>query len=201
MRAGHCKTSPEEESTLDVGIKKQLSIRDFPAGITVTCITKVVMTYDDSEAFTAGRDYVIASNHAGADPAHVRMINNQGKAHRMGLDHLCRHFQQSQVVQTSPSEADGTGNTASETSTRSAARVHLASNQPDVSMNVELIQAYAQGKEISVSSSQLLMIGLALCRPKLLEDARFPTLDARSAWNELEDAQQKAIFNWWNARQ
>lgn len=58
-------------------------IWDCSTGTTLTCIKSVVMTDDQSVAFTAGQRYVVKSMHPIADPAHVRLTNDQGEEHKM----------------------------------------------------------------------------------------------------------------------
>lgn len=47
----------------------------------------------------------------------------------------------------------------------------------------------------SLSTSQQVMVGLALCQPDLLAMARH--IDPASAWARLDDDQRHAVVTWW----
>lgn len=64
----------------------------LPAGSRLTCTKSVVMTDDQSEAFTAGREYVVDSMHPIAEPAYIRLRNNQGESHKMYAEHIRQFF-------------------------------------------------------------------------------------------------------------
>lgn len=67
-------------------------IWDLPTGSRLTCAKSVVMTDDQAEAFTAGRMYVVESMHPIAEPAYVRLTNNQGASHKMTGEHIRQFF-------------------------------------------------------------------------------------------------------------
>ena len=69
--------------------------------------------------------------------------------------------------------------------------------ETEVQFNIRMIRACAAGewKTDSLSTSQQVMVGLALCRPDLLATARYP--DAASAWARLDGDQREAISSWW----
>lgn len=64
----------------------------IPTGTRLTCIRSVVMTDDQTEAFTAGQVYRVQSMHPIADPAYVRLTNNQGESHKMAGEHIRQFF-------------------------------------------------------------------------------------------------------------
>lgn len=63
--------------------------------------------------------------------------------------------------------------------------------------NVDRIRTYHQNGNTYLSTSQQIMVGLALCRPDLLEQANFPATEIESAWGRLNDLQRQAIIAWW----
>ena len=63
--------------------------------------------------------------------------------------------------------------------------------------NVDRIRTYRQTGDAYLSTSQKIMVGLALCRPDLLEQANYPAADIESAWGRLNDPQRQAIIAWW----
>lgn len=63
--------------------------------------------------------------------------------------------------------------------------------------NVDRIRAHLQNGDTYLSTSQQIMVGLALCRPELLEQANYPAADIKSAWSRLNDPQRQAIIVWW----
>jgi hypothetical protein len=67
-------------------------IWDLPTGARLTCIRSVVMADDQIEAFTVGRVYLVASMHPIAEPAYVRLTNNQGESHKMAGEHIRQFF-------------------------------------------------------------------------------------------------------------
>lgn len=67
-------------------------IWELSDGARLTCTKSVVMTDDQSEAFTAGQVYVVASIHPIAEPAYVRLTNNQGESHKMNGEHIRQFF-------------------------------------------------------------------------------------------------------------
>ena len=64
-----------------------------------------------------------------------------------------------------------------------------------VAENAERIRDSERNGDGYMSTSQLIMQGFAMCRPELLEEARYP--DRRAAWQRLNDAQRQAIIEWW----
>lgn len=62
------------------------------SGTRLTCTQSVVMTDDQTEAFTAGQDYLVDSMHPIADPPIVRLTNNQGESHEMSGEHIRQFF-------------------------------------------------------------------------------------------------------------
>lgn len=172
-----------------------LSIRDFPVGTRLKCSRTLVMTFDDSEAFTAGREYVVGSIHVADEPAHVRLINNQGASHRMQLEHLTRYFSR-------PSGLTDAGHAPKASKTKPTETVDASAATPtsmaaEIDEHVQLIREVFRGDNKPLSTGQMLMVGLATCQTKLLEDACYPPLDAREAWQALEEAQRQAIIDWW----
>lgn len=67
-------------------------IWELSNGARLTCTKSVVMTDDQSEAFTAGQVYVVDSIHPIAEPAYVRLTNNQGESHKMAGEHIRQFF-------------------------------------------------------------------------------------------------------------
>lgn len=63
--------------------------------------------------------------------------------------------------------------------------------------NIDRIRTYHQNGNAYLSTSQQIMVGLALCRPDLLEQANYPSADIKSAWGRLNDPQRQAIIAWW----
>lgn len=61
-------------------------------GTRLTCAKSVVMEHDQTEAFTVGQVYVVASVHPIAEPAFVRLTNNQGESHKMSGEHIRQFF-------------------------------------------------------------------------------------------------------------
>lgn len=64
----------------------------MPTGTRLTCVKSVVMTDDQIEAFTAGQVYLVESMHPIAEPAYVRLTNNQGESHKMAGEHIHQFF-------------------------------------------------------------------------------------------------------------
>lgn len=64
----------------------------LPTGSHLTCTKSVVMTDDQSEAFTAGQVYVVESMHPIAEPSYIRLTNNQGESHKMAGEHIRQFF-------------------------------------------------------------------------------------------------------------
>lgn len=60
-------------------------------------------------------------------------------------------------------------------------------------INIRLILEAEAGKKPGLSTSQEIMVGLALCMPSMLKAARYPS--PRDAWNRLDDSQREAIIN------
>lgn len=67
-------------------------IWNLPTGSRLACIQSVVMTDDQIVAFTAGRIYFVESMHPIADPAYVRLTNDQGEPHKMTGEHIRQFF-------------------------------------------------------------------------------------------------------------
>lgn len=65
--------------------------------------------------------------------------------------------------------------------------------------NVRQIRSIHSGESVYMSTSQAIMVGLALCRPDLLEKANYPASDIKGAWERLDDSQRAAIPIWWKA--
>ncbi len=57
--------------------------------------------------------------------------------------------------------------------------------------NIKLILRAEAGDKSPLSTSQAIMVGLALCKPSLLKNAGYP--NPRDAWNRLDDRQREAI--------
>ena len=66
-----------------------------------------------------------------------------------------------------------------------------------IAANIKLIRAVEEGNNGYLSTSQQIMVGLALCRPELLEIARYPADHIRQAWGRLNDEQRQAVIAWW----
>ena len=66
-----------------------------------------------------------------------------------------------------------------------------------VQFNTRMIRAVGAGewKTDSLSTSQQVMVGLALCLPDLLSTARYS--DPAIAWARLDDDQRAAVAGWW----
>lgn len=71
----------------------------------------------------------------------------------------------------------------------------VQANDDEVAENIERIRTSEHDSDGYMSTSQLIMVGFALCRPDMLEEARYP--DRRAAWQRLNDAQRQAIIEWW----
>jgi len=67
-------------------------IWDTPAGMTLTCVESVVMEDNQEVAFTKGREYSVQSMHPIAEPAYIRLTNDQGEPHKMAGEHIRRYF-------------------------------------------------------------------------------------------------------------
>lgn len=70
--------------------------------------------------------------------------------------------------------------------------------QDALAENVDRIRSYLQDSNTYLSTSQKVMVGLALCRPDLLEQAGYPASDIHSAWARLNKHQCQAIISWWS---
>ena len=66
-----------------------------------------------------------------------------------------------------------------------------------VAENIERIRVFEKDGGTYLSTSQQIMVGLALCRPDLLEQANYPVPDIKTAWRRLNDSQRQAIITWW----
>lgn len=66
-----------------------------------------------------------------------------------------------------------------------------------VERNVQQIRSIHEGEPVYMSTSQAIMVGLALCKPDLLEKANYPASDIKGAWARLDDSQRAAIVVWW----
>lgn len=66
-----------------------------------------------------------------------------------------------------------------------------------IASNIELIRAYHRANDGYASTSQLVMVGLALCKPELLAQANYPANDIKGAWRRLDDSQRQAVITWW----
>ena len=62
--------------------------------------------------------------------------------------------------------------------------------------NIRLILEAEAGEKPYLSTSQEIMVGLALCKPGMLKNAGFPI--PRDAWNRLNAEQRAAITNFRN---
>lgn len=65
-----------------------------------------------------------------------------------------------------------------------------------MSMNLEIIKSMVAGDERYLSTSQACMVGLALCRPDLLEKERYT---AAEAWKRIDEDQLRAILDFTGA--
>lgn len=65
---------------------------DTPTGAVLVCKKSVVMTDDQVEAFTAGKEYTVDSMHPIAEPAYIRLTNNQGESHMLNGEHIRQFF-------------------------------------------------------------------------------------------------------------
>lgn len=63
-------------------------------------------------------------------------------------------------------------------------------------MNLDIIQAIANGQDRYLSTSQACMCALALCRPDLLPD----DYSAADAWKRIDDGQLAAIIEFTRGR-
>lgn len=67
----------------------------------------------------------------------------------------------------------------------------------EVAANVARIRDCEAGEiPTYLSESQLVMVGLALCIPDLLEKAGYKGR-SRRAWARLDDIQRNAVLTWW----
>lgn len=62
-----------------------------PSGTVLTC-KKSVMVDDQEIAFTEGKQYVVDSMHPIAEPAYVRLTDDQGDSHKMAGEHIREFF-------------------------------------------------------------------------------------------------------------
>lgn len=67
----------------------------------------------------------------------------------------------------------------------------------EVADNIDRIRRYQKDGSTYLSTSQQIMVGLALCRPDVLAQANFPASQIKSAWARLDDAQRQAVISWW----
>lgn len=65
---------------------------DTPSGTSLTCTKSVRMEGTDEVAFTEGIVYRVASMHPIADPAYVKLLDDQGQVHRMEGSDLREYF-------------------------------------------------------------------------------------------------------------
>lgn len=73
----------------------------------------------------------------------------------------------------------------------------ICSDNDAVERNIQQIRSIHKGEPVYMSTSQAIMVGLALCKPDLLENARYPASDIKEAWARLDDSQRAAIVVWW----
>ncbi|GGY03617.1 hypothetical protein [Paludibacterium paludis] len=66
-----------------------------------------------------------------------------------------------------------------------------------IAENIARIRRYHTDIDVYASTSQKIMIGLALCRHELLDSAGYPARDIKIAWQRLDDNQRSAIIAWW----
>lgn len=69
--------------------------------------------------------------------------------------------------------------------------------EEEIAANITRIRAFITDEHTPLSTSQRIMVGLALCRPGLLDEAQYPTRHIEQAWGRLDDAQRAAIIAWW----
>lgn len=65
-----------------------------------------------------------------------------------------------------------------------------------VAENIERIKVAQRDGGGYLSTSQQIMVGLALCHTDLLAAARHPAGDIKAAWARLDDSQRQAIIAW-----
>ncbi len=63
-------------------------------------------------------------------------------------------------------------------------------------MNLEIIKDIAAGDKRYLSTSQACMVGLALCRPDLIEGAGYTVVEA---WKRIDEEQLRAILEFTGA--
>lgn len=63
--------------------------------------------------------------------------------------------------------------------------------------NIERIKVFQREGTAYMSTSQKIMVGLALCQPDLLEQAKYSANEIKLAWGRLDDAQREAVISWW----
>lgn len=69
-----------------------------------------------------------------------------------------------------------------------------------VADNIERIRNFHEAGDSYASTTQQVMIGLALCRPELLAAAGYPAPRMITmAWTILDDPQREAITRWWKS--
>lgn len=64
----------------------------IPSGARLTCKKSLVMEGDGITAFTAGEIYTDVSMHPIAEPAFIRMVDDQGESHQLNGDHVAEYF-------------------------------------------------------------------------------------------------------------
>ncbi len=67
----------------------------------------------------------------------------------------------------------------------------------EVAENVDRIRGFQQDGGRYLSTSQQIMVGLALCRADLLAQANFSASQVKAAWARLDDSQRQAVISWW----
>ena len=77
--------------------------------------------------------------------------------------------------------------------------VRQSTRDEDVADNIARIKAFRQSGTNYLSTSQQIMVGLALCRTDLLAAANFSPSNIEQAWNRLDDTQREAVVIWFKS--
>lgn len=69
----------------------------------------------------------------------------------------------------------------------------MNTNAIEADINIRLILEAEAGMKPHLSTSQAIMVGLALCKPAMLKNTAYAK--PREAWSRLDDEQREAITN------
>jgi hypothetical protein len=68
--------------------------------------------------------------------------------------------------------------------------------EDEIAENVARINAFCSNESQSLTTSQQIMVGIALCRPDLIYEVQCPTQQIEQAWKRLDAGQREAIIIW-----